>query len=78
MNKKEKLFKLIEFWLQHGMAHTDAQITAEAGLSIADLDELWSEAEIILDKARNKPEKPPTGEKLLEEVRSWIDFRVGT
>ena len=76
MNKKEKIFKLIEFWIGHGMAYTDAQITAEIGLTIADLDELWSEAEIIFDKARNKPEVMLKGEKLLEEVRSWIEFRV--
>lgn len=76
MTKKEKIYKLIEFWVRHGQAFTDAQITAEVGLTIADLDELWTEAEIILDKARNKPEVTPTGDKLLEEVRSWIDFRV--
>ena len=40
-----------------------------------DLDELYSIAEVICDKARNKKEPPPqTMEEKIQEINSWIEY----
>ena len=54
--------------------HDDATIMRETGLTKQDLDRLWSGAEKMLDKARNKPEPTPTGDALVAEIKSWINY----
>ena len=72
MTTKEKVLALT-LQLAAGN-HSDATICQNTGLTTADLDRLWSGAEKVLDKARNKPAVTPTGQALVDEIKSWIDY----
>lgn len=71
MTPKEKITKLA-IHMVSGVS-TDAAIMA-TGLSEDDLDKYWSHAELVAFKARTKPEVTPTGEALITEIKSWIDY----
>lgn len=71
MTTREKLY-IIATAIAAGKS-SDAELLA-AGLTAADLDQLYGWAETVVDKALHKPEVKPTGEALDREIQSWIDF----
>jgi len=71
MTTREKVFTIAKA-IVAGKS-SDAELLA-AGLTVIDLDQLYSGAETVVDKALHKPEVKPTGEALDREIQSWIEY----
>jgi hypothetical protein len=58
-----------------GIGVGDSVIIEEAGVTTADLDQFYKQAEAAVTKARDKaPEVPAAGFDMVREANGWVDF----
>lgn len=75
MAVKEKTWLIVLAMLDGKKADAEIIEHSENQLTERDLDENYGMAEIVIHKAKTKPEVRPTGELLKAEVQTWLDYK---